>query len=217
MQSYLDAYYYLEKANKSSKDPSYCSRSEKDEEIEQKAFNRTFQDPSNLSERFIQFIDKCPYNYEMIKSYYVPYKTLVRASSVEYLFAFDEARILVGKKVESKNIEKNSLFYYIRSALIFLSEKAGIFAVFTDIHSNILNFLPTSYLNLSKRIAQHSSKLFAQFYLLATMNMNINFVNFKETMTLKESEDLQHFFQYGRPLWGSLLMPSSDTKGMEPE
>ncbi|CAG8851697.1 29892_t:CDS:1, partial [Racocetra persica] len=54
--------------------------SEEDEEIVQKAFNRTFQDPSNLSERFIQFIDKCLDDYETIKGYYAPYTTLVQAS-----------------------------------------------------------------------------------------------------------------------------------------
>ncbi|CAG8831448.1 30742_t:CDS:1, partial [Racocetra persica] len=66
-------------------------------------------------------------------------------------------------------------------------------------------------------VAEDGSQLFAPFYLLDTVDMNVNFVNFKEATTLKESEDPQHFFQYGRPLWGALLMPSSDTKGMEPE
>ncbi|CAG8823414.1 13203_t:CDS:1, partial [Racocetra fulgida] len=54
-----------------------------DEEIVQKAFNRTFQDPSNLSERFIQFIDKCLDEYNTIGSYYyAPYTTLIQASGV---------------------------------------------------------------------------------------------------------------------------------------
>ncbi|CAG8841880.1 12447_t:CDS:2, partial [Gigaspora margarita] len=297
----------------------YRPRNEEDEEIVQKAFNRTFQDPSNLSERFIQFIDKCLDKYETTSNeYYAPYTTLIQASGTgkskllisvaeeimtvycclrefgssgypprsniagtlikefdseqeakatylayicacfqkmqdfdgdckkwldghtnknlqenfwrdvenrmksikddlmkfKYLFAFDEARMLVGKKGGSKNVEKNSPFYYIRRALILLPEGSGIFAVFTDTHSNISNFSPTSYLDPSKRVAEEGYLLFAPFYLLDTMDMN---VKFKEVMTLKESEDPQHFFQYGRPLWGALLMPSSDTKGMKSE
>ncbi|CAG8749230.1 12114_t:CDS:2, partial [Racocetra fulgida] len=62
--------------------------------------------------------------------------------------------------------------------------------------------------------AEEKFKLFAPFYLLDTTDMN---VNLREVKTLKESEDPRHFFQYGRPLWGALLMPSSDTKGMESE
>ncbi|CAG8796079.1 1578_t:CDS:2, partial [Racocetra fulgida] len=63
------------------KEPSYHSRSKEDEEIVQKAFNRTFQDPSNLSERFIQFIDKCLDKYETTSNeYYAPYTTLIQAS-----------------------------------------------------------------------------------------------------------------------------------------
>ncbi|CAG8727381.1 24676_t:CDS:2 [Cetraspora pellucida] len=295
---------FINKINsKEQKDPSYRTyhtRSEEDEEIVQKAFNRTFQNPSNLSERFIQFIDKCLDNYETINGYYVLYTTLVQASgtgkskllinvaekimtvycclrdfksssypfrsnianilvsdfmnkqeaiatylayistcfqklqefnrdfkewrdwhtnknsqekfwrdvknrmgdikfylikcSVKYLFALDKAHTLVGKNVESKNIGKNSLFNYIRHALILLPKRAGIFAVFSDIHSNISNFSPTSYLNPSNEIAQHGFKLFVPFYLLDTVDINVNFVNFKEAMTLKD-----------------------DTKEMEPE
>ncbi|CAG8722062.1 430_t:CDS:2, partial [Cetraspora pellucida] len=80
------------KVNEPSKDLSYHTyhtRSEDDEEIVQKAFNRTFQDLSNFLERFIQFIDKCLDDYETIKG------------SVKYLFAFDEARTLVGKNAEN--------------------------------------------------------------------------------------------------------------------
>ncbi|CAG8772474.1 11839_t:CDS:1, partial [Racocetra fulgida] len=318
--------------------------SEEDEEIVQKAFSRTFQDPSNLSERFIKFIDKCLDDYETIKGYYAPYTTLVQASgtgkskllinvaekimtvycclrdskssgypfrsdianilvrdfmneqeaiatylayicacfqkmqefdrdfkewmdwhtnkisqekfwrdvenrmgdikshlmkcskdsettelvkkylvkkkhierkgSVKYLFAFDEAHTLISKNDGNKSVGKNSLFYYIRRALILLPKEAGIFAIFTDTHSNISNFSPVSYLDPSKRVAEEGFILFEPFYLLDTVDMN---VNFKKVMTLKESADPQHFFQYGRPLWGALLMPSSDTKGMESE
>ncbi|CAG8763849.1 12018_t:CDS:1, partial [Dentiscutata heterogama] len=138
-----------------------------------------------------------------------------REGPVKYLFAFDEARTLVGKKGGSKNVGNNSSFYYIRRALIHLPKVSGIFAVFTDTHSNISIFSPASYLDPSKRVAEEEGfRLFAPFYLLDTVDMN---VNFKEVMTLKESEDPRHFFQYGRPLWDALLMPSSDFKGMEPE
>ncbi|CAG8854769.1 20013_t:CDS:1, partial [Gigaspora margarita] len=134
--------------------------------------------------------------------------------SVKYLFAFDEARTLISKNDGIKSVGKNSLFYYIRRALILLPKEAGIFAIFTDTHSNISNFSPVSYLDPSKRVAEEGFILFEPFYLLDTVDMN---VNFKKVMTLKESADPHHFFQYGRPLWGALLMPSSDTKGMESE
>ncbi|CAG8744215.1 25005_t:CDS:10 [Cetraspora pellucida] len=91
-------------------------------------------------------------------------------SLVKYLFAFNKAHTLVGKKVET-----------------------GIFAVFTDIHSNILNCSP------------------------ALTSIHLKELCSMEAMTLKESEDPQHFFQYRKPLWSALLMPSSDTKGMESE
>ncbi|CAG8805753.1 15781_t:CDS:2, partial [Gigaspora margarita] len=340
--SYEDVVKAFQESPEKASKPSYRLRREEDEEIVQKAFNRTFQDPSNLSERFIQFIDKCLYEYETtIDTYYAPYTTLIQASgvgkskllinvaekimtvycclrdfkssgypsrsyiakilvnkfenereaevtylayicasfqkvqefdgdfkkwidglinknsqknfwkdvedemknikhhlmkcsgdsetskwvekyldsvenkkikrkgSVKYLFAFDEARILV-----SENVEKQSLFYCMRRALILLPKRAGIFAIFTDTHSNLSNFSPVSYRDPSLTVAEGGSQLFEPFYLLDTVDMN---VNFKKVMTLKESEDPQHFFQYGRPLWGALLSPPNETKGMKPE
>ncbi|CAG8834999.1 27161_t:CDS:2, partial [Racocetra persica] len=62
--------------------------------------------------------------------------------------------------------------------------------------------------------AEKGSLLFEPFYMLDTVDMN---VDFKKVPTLKESEDPQNFFQYGRPLWGALLCPSSETKGFKPE
>ncbi|CAG8792418.1 9600_t:CDS:2 [Cetraspora pellucida] len=100
---------------------------------------------------------------ELVKKYLVKKKHIKQKGSVKYLFAFDEACTLVGKKVKSKNIEKNSLFYYIRHALIHLPKKAGIFAVFTDTYSNISNFSPASYLDPSKRVAEAGSQLFGYF------------------------------------------------------
>ncbi|CAG8749585.1 6023_t:CDS:2 [Cetraspora pellucida] len=276
----------------------YHIRNKKDEKIIQKAFNRTFQDPSNLLERFIQFINKCLNEYNTSDSYYYTlYTTLIQASSVEkskllinvaveimsvycclqksessgyphrldiakmlikefnnkqntktnylayifacfqkmqdfrnfwkdvenrmknikvqlmtcftdkgpvkYLFAFDEASTLAGNKDGSKNSRKFLLFYYIQCALTLLPKETGIFAVFTDTYSNISNFSPAYYLNPSKRVAEEKFKLFTLFYLLDTIDMN---VNLKEIKTLKE-----------RPLWGALLMPSSDAKGIESE
>ncbi|CAG8466195.1 3318_t:CDS:2 [Diversispora eburnea] len=44
-------------------------------------------------------------------------------------------------------------------------------------------------------------------------------VNFWESVKVKMSNIVhpQHFFQYGRPLWGALLPPSSETEGFKPE
>ncbi|CAG8801884.1 16387_t:CDS:2, partial [Racocetra fulgida] len=95
---------------------------------------------------------------------------IMREGSVKYLFAFDEARILV-----SENVENKSLFYYMRRALSFFPKKAGIFAIFTDTHSNISDFSPASYRDPSLRVAK------------------------------------------GGPLWGALLSPPNEAKGMKPE
>ena len=314
------------------------STESEEEEIVRKAFDRTFQDPSDLSKRFMDFIESCLCKYETTKEYYAPYTTLVQSSgtgkskllknfaenqmtvycclrdfksngypsrshiadillrefenerkaivtylayictcfqklqefngsckewidehtnnnsqedfwkdieyrmakiipdlmknttdntmtecinkyldgermitqegSVKCLFAFDEACTLINKKVE-----KETLFFYVRRALKLLPKKIGIFAIFTDTHSNISNFSPVSYLDPSKRVAERGSQLFEPFYLLDTVDMN---TNFKKVPTLKESEDPHHFFQYGRPLWGALLSPSG-TEGFKPE
>ncbi|CAG8744728.1 17293_t:CDS:2, partial [Dentiscutata heterogama] len=137
---------------------------------------------------------------DLVEKYLVKKNTVIkREGPVKYLFAFDEASTLVGNKDGSKNVGKISPFYYIRRALILLPKGAGIFAVFTDTHSNISTFSPAYYLDPSKRVAEEKFKLFAPFYLLDTTDMN---VNLREVKTLKESEDPRHFFQYGRPLWG---------------
>ena len=47
--------------------------------------------------------------------------------------------------------------------------------------------------------------------------MNTMSTDFKKVLTLKESEDPRHVFQYGRPLWGALLSPSSGAEGFNPE
>ena len=310
-----------------------------EEEVVRKAFDRAFQDPSNLSERFMLFINKCMHEYETTKDYYAPYTTLIQASgtgkskllmnfaenimtvycclrnskssgypsrshiaktlldefdnerkaivtylayicacfqklqefngsckewinehtnnnsqedfwkdierrmanimpdlmknttdnmmaeginkyldgqkiitqvgSVKCLFAFDEARTLVNQKVEGE-----TLFYYVRRALKLLPKNVGIFTIFTDTHSNISNFSPVYYLDPSKRVAEKGSRLFEPFYLLDTVDMN---TDFKQVPTLEESEDPQHFFRYGRPLWGALLSPSSEAEGFKPE
>jgi len=143
---------------------------------------------------------------------YLDGRKLTWESSVNCLFAFDEACSLV-----DKNIERKTLFYYVRHALKLLPKKLGIFAIFTDTHSNISNFSPVSYLDPSIRVAAKGSKLFEPFYLLDTVDMNTMNTAFKKALTLQESEDPQHFFQYGRPLWGALLSPSSDAEGFNPE
>ncbi|CAJ0760084.1 12756_t:CDS:2 [Entrophospora sp. SA101] len=55
------------------------STESEEEEIVHKAFDRTFQDPSDLSKRFMNFIENCLCEYEMSKEYYPPYTTLVQS------------------------------------------------------------------------------------------------------------------------------------------
>ncbi|CAG8826329.1 32652_t:CDS:2, partial [Racocetra persica] len=81
-----------------------------------------------------------------------------------------------------------------------------------SIHSNISDFSPVSYHDPSLTISERGVQLFEPFHLLDTVDMNV-----KEIITLKESEDPHHFFQYGRPLWGALLLPPGEAKGMAPE
>src|SRR6266545_7215337 len=75
-------------------------------------------------------------------------------------------------------------------------------------------FSRSHYLDPSKRVAEKGSRLFEPFYLLDTVDMN---TDFKQVPTLEESEDPQHFFRFGRPLWGALLSPSSEAEGFKPE
>src|SRR5437868_13662270 len=51
-----------------------------EEEVVRKAFVRDFRDPSDLSKRFMFFINKCLREYETTKDYYAPYTTLIQAS-----------------------------------------------------------------------------------------------------------------------------------------
>ncbi|CAG8498236.1 4132_t:CDS:1 [Funneliformis caledonium] len=145
---------------------------------------------------------------ESINKYLDGERIITQEGSVKCLFAFDEARTLINKKVE-----KEILFFHVRHALKLLPKKIGIFATFTDTHSNISNFSPVSYLDPSKRVAERGSQLFEPFYLLDTVDMN---TIFKKVRTLKEFEDPHHFFQYGRPLWDALLS-FSGTEGFKPE
>ncbi|CAG8849942.1 7909_t:CDS:2, partial [Gigaspora margarita] len=51
-----------------------------EEEVVRKAFVRDFRDPSDLSKRFMFFINKSLREYETTKDYYAPYTTLIQAS-----------------------------------------------------------------------------------------------------------------------------------------
>ncbi|CAG8855418.1 18557_t:CDS:1, partial [Gigaspora margarita] len=148
---------------------------------------------------------------EGINKYLDGQKIITRGGSVKCLFAFDEARTLVNQKAEGE-----TLFYYVRRALKLLPKNVGIFAIFTDTHSYISNFSPVYYLDPSKRVAEEGSQLFKPFYLLDTVDINVD-REFRYVPTLEESEDPQHFFQYGRPLWGALLSPSDEVEGFKPE
>ena len=53
-------------------EPLVDSTENEEEEIVRVAFDRPFQDPSDLSERFMTFIDKCLYEYNTTKDYYAP-------------------------------------------------------------------------------------------------------------------------------------------------
>ncbi|CAG8651861.1 11051_t:CDS:1, partial [Paraglomus occultum] len=124
---------------------------------------------------------------EWVTNYLDGGKLMMWESSVNCLFAFDEARSLV-----DKNIERKTLFYYVQCALKLLPKKLGIFAIFTDTHSNISNFSPVSYLDPSIRVAVKGSKLFEPFYLLDTVDMNTMNTAFEKALTLQESEDPSH-------------------------
>ena len=187
------------------------STESEEEEIVRVAFDRPFRDPSDLSERFMTFIDKCSYEYDTTKDYYAPYTTLIQASGTgksKLLKNFADSRMTVYCCLrESKssgypsrshiaNIllrefenERDALVTYlayicaccrkleefngscqewfdkhtnrksqvdfwkeveyrmtdVMHALKLLPKKLGIFAIFTDTHSNILNFSPASY------------------------------------------------------------------------
>ncbi|CAG8615426.1 4717_t:CDS:2, partial [Dentiscutata heterogama] len=75
--------------------------------------------------------------------------------------------------------------------------------------------------NQKVEIAKEGSQLFKPFYLLDTVDINMEMINtnreFKYVSKLKESENPQYFFQYKRPLWGALLLPSDEVKGFKPE
>ncbi|RIB07563.1 hypothetical protein C2G38_2214076 [Gigaspora rosea] len=136
---------------------------------------------------------------------------LTRDNAIRCLFTFDEARVLVDNKDQSK---KESLFYYFRHALKLLPQDAGIFAVFTDTTLNISNFSLSSKYDRSQRVPSGRCDLFKSFYLIDTIDIN---VDLKKVSTLEDSENPQCFFMYGRPLWSSLLSPSLDNiKGFEP-
>ncbi|CAG8813692.1 10677_t:CDS:1, partial [Racocetra fulgida] len=51
-----------------------------EKEVVRKAFDRAFKDPSDLSKRFMLFINKCLRKYETTSEYYAPYTTLIQAS-----------------------------------------------------------------------------------------------------------------------------------------
>jgi hypothetical protein len=95
----------------------------------------------------------------------------------------------------------------LHHALKFLPKGTGIFAIFTDIISNISNFVPVAHLDLSKRVADSGFLLFEPFYLLDTIDI---YADLKMKLTLEETGNLQHFFRYGRLLWGALSQ-SNDT------
>jgi len=80
-------------------EPSVDSTESEEEEIVRVAFDRPFQDPSDLSERFMVFIDKCSYEYETTKDYYAPYATLIQASGT-------------GKSKLLKNFAENRMTVY---------------------------------------------------------------------------------------------------------
>ncbi|CAG8740733.1 27252_t:CDS:2 [Dentiscutata erythropus] len=53
----------------------------KEMEIVRRAFDREFQNPNDLLERFLNYIDKCSHEYHLYNTiYYAPYVTLTQAS-----------------------------------------------------------------------------------------------------------------------------------------
>ncbi|CAG8464573.1 26462_t:CDS:2 [Dentiscutata erythropus] len=282
-----------------------------EEEIVRKAFDRAFQDPSDLSERFMLFINKCSREYKMTKDYYAPYTTLIQASGTgksKLLKNFAEnimsvyccLRDFKSSGYPSRSYIANTLLRefenerdaivtylaYICTCFQKLQEFNGSRRDWIDEHTNknsqvdfwkdveyritdITRELmknPTDsemaeginkYLYGEKTIKQKGSvkclfafdeartmvnkkveketlfyyirralklihkksrgrgvSLFELFYLLDTVDIN---TDFKQVPILKDSEDPQHFFQYGRSLWGALLSPSSETKEFKPE
>ncbi|CAJ0914775.1 8084_t:CDS:2 [Entrophospora sp. SA101] len=211
------------------------STESEEEEIVHKAFDRTFQDPSDLSKRFMNFIENCLCEYEMSKEYYPPYTTLVQSqwhrkikiieefcrkpNDITYLAyicaCFQKLKEFKGSCKEwiDEHTGKNSQVNFWKDIECrmtditcepmksttdgkmteginkYLDEERMITQENT--HSNISNFSPVSYLDLSKRVAERGSQLFEPFYLLDTVD-------------------------YGRPLWDALLTPSS-TEGFKPE
>ncbi|CAG8462437.1 27206_t:CDS:2 [Dentiscutata erythropus] len=139
---------------------------------------------------------------ERVEDYYFKQKITTGESSVKCLFVFNEAYTLVKQKVGDE-----ILFYYVRRALKHLPKNAEIFAIFMSTYSNISNFLPISYLDLSKRVAEEGAQLFKPFYLLGTVDMNIDIMDLNTEIKLEMSEDLQHFFQYGRPFEAEEFKP----------
>ena len=130
-------------------EPLYHSRSKEDEEIVQKAFNRTFQDPSNLSERFIQFIDKCLDDYETIKGYYAPYTTLVQASGT------GKSKLLI-------NVAEKIITVY---CCLRDSKSSGY-----PSRSDIANILVRDFMNEQKAIATYLAYICACFQKLQKFN-----------------------------------------------
>ncbi|CAG8840173.1 34853_t:CDS:2, partial [Racocetra persica] len=172
MQFYLIdfvTYYYLDQAKVADAGSIYRTTNEEEEEIVRKAFDRAFQDPSDLSESKnseVNFWNDIEHRMadishelkksltdsemtERINKYLDGEKVITQEGSVKCMFAFDEARTLVNKKVENE-----TLFYHVRRALNLLPKKARIFTIFTDTHSNISNFSPVAYLDPSKRVAE---------------------------------------------------------------
>ncbi|CAG8638432.1 1329_t:CDS:2 [Paraglomus occultum] len=244
-------------------EPSVDSTESEEEEIVRVAFDRPFQDPSDLSERFMAFIDKCSYEYETTKDYYAPYATLIQASGTgkskllknfaENRMTFENERDVIVtylayvcaccKRLEEFNgsckewfdehINKKSQVDFWKNVEYRMSDiMRGLMKNPTD--SKMTEWV-TNYLDGGKLMMWESSVncLFAfdearslllrrglnylSHFICWTLDMNTMNTAFEKALTLQESEDPRHFFQYGRPLWGALLSPSSDAEGFNPE
>jgi hypothetical protein len=86
------------------------------------------------------------------------------------------------------------------------AENGRVIAVFTDTTSQISNFSPVKDKDTSFQVTLQGLKLFPQFHLLDTVDVNVDVA----PKTVHKSQDPESFLQYGLPLWYSLKSAKDD-------
>jgi len=86
------------------------------------------------------------------------------------------------------------------------ADNGHVIAVFTDTTSQISNFSPVKDKDASFQETLQGLKLFPQFHLLDTVDINIDVA----PKTLCDSQDPEFFLWYGLPLWYALKSAKDD-------